>query len=355
LASFQWEDTKYDASLFCRVAANADTNKMNIQNLSLIFTPAIFHDHNQAQTPGEWFSDCVLEDLILNYEKLFSTVDPAALNNTVAVEDQRRLMEHENARKFATAPARGYGKESSLGGSTMQGGPSLPPSGKTQPPPAPSQQAAPPPPPPSNFTQPPQLPTIPKNSPFMENANMRTTDTQSESNRFAEAIATANALHSQRNSPVPSMTNLGGSEQKTPPTRPTIHTKLSTSSLSSPQPFQFKPLPAAASPVRTSSRASLMQVPPQQLQQVRSAPSTPAAAFEYEPMGPGPSDTLNDSYHSPLGSWLDEEVEEPKEESKEKRISFNAIKRTMSLRKSTVLKSSEPPSAKRSDSLPMDN
>ncbi|KAG2179647.1 hypothetical protein INT44_006495 [Umbelopsis vinacea] len=324
-----------------RVAANADTNKMNIQNLSLIFTPAIFHDHNQAQNPGEWFADCVLEDLIVNYEKLFSTVDPAALNNTVAVEDQRRLMEHEKARKFATAPARGYGKESSLG--TMQGSPSLPSSGKTQPPP----------PQPSN--QPPLLPTIPKNSPFMENTTLRTADTQGESNRFAEAIATANALHSQRSSPVPTMTHLGSGESKTPPTRPTIHTKLSSSSLSSPQPLQFKPLPAAASPVRTSSRASLMQLPPQQLQQVRSAPSTPAAAFEYEPKRAGPSDTLNDSYHSPLGSWLDDEVDEPKEESKERRISFNAIKRTMSLRKSSVLKSSEPSTVKRLDSLPMDD
>lgn len=358
------------ASLLYRVAANADTNKMNIQNLSLIFTPAIFHDHNQAQNPGEWFSDCVLEDLIQNYEKLFSTVDPAALNNTVAVEDQRRLMEHDNARKFATAPARAYGKESSLGSSTMQGGPtlqgghtmqggpnmqggpSLPPSGKAQPPPPPNQQV----PTPSNFNQPPQLPNIPKNSPFMEAANLRNTEAQSESNRFADAIATANTLHSQRNSPVPSLTSLGGNEQKTPPTRPTIHTKLSNSSLSSPQPLQFKPLPAAASPVRTSSRASLMQLPPQQqLQQVRSAPTTPAAASEYQTSGAVPSDVLNDSYQSPLGSWLDDEVEEPKEESKEKRISFNAIKRTMSLRKSTVPKSSEPPSVKRMDSLPMDN
>lgn len=49
---------------------------MSIQNLSLIFTPAIFQDHNQAQrSPGEWCKDCVLEDLIENCESLFANKD----------------------------------------------------------------------------------------------------------------------------------------------------------------------------------------------------------------------------------------------------------------------------------------
>lgn len=49
---------------------------MNIQNLSLIFTPAIFQDHNQAQrSPGEWCKDCVLEDLVENCESLFANKD----------------------------------------------------------------------------------------------------------------------------------------------------------------------------------------------------------------------------------------------------------------------------------------
>ncbi|KAG2224373.1 hypothetical protein INT45_006773, partial [Circinella minor] len=53
-----------------------EKNKMTIKNLSLMFTPAIFQDHNQAQrSPGEWYSDCVLEDLIVNCETLFADKD----------------------------------------------------------------------------------------------------------------------------------------------------------------------------------------------------------------------------------------------------------------------------------------
>ncbi|KAI9260653.1 hypothetical protein BDA99DRAFT_512774 [Phascolomyces articulosus] len=53
-----------------------EKNKMTIKNLSLMFTPAIFQDHNQAQrSPGEWYSDCVLEDLIVNCETLFANKD----------------------------------------------------------------------------------------------------------------------------------------------------------------------------------------------------------------------------------------------------------------------------------------
>lgn len=42
-----------------------------MKNLSVIFTPALFHDHNQAENNGEWYSDKVLEDLILQHETLF--------------------------------------------------------------------------------------------------------------------------------------------------------------------------------------------------------------------------------------------------------------------------------------------
>ncbi|KAL0077097.1 hypothetical protein J3Q64DRAFT_1745813 [Phycomyces blakesleeanus] len=59
-----------------RLTKSVDKNKMSINNLSLIFTPAIFQDHNQAQrSPGDWFSDCVLEDLIQNHESLFGNKD----------------------------------------------------------------------------------------------------------------------------------------------------------------------------------------------------------------------------------------------------------------------------------------
>lgn len=44
---------------------------MTIKNLSVIFTPALFHDHNQVENAGEWYSDIVLQDLIQQHETLF--------------------------------------------------------------------------------------------------------------------------------------------------------------------------------------------------------------------------------------------------------------------------------------------
>ncbi|RUS14635.1 hypothetical protein BC937DRAFT_93523 [Endogone sp. FLAS-F59071] len=52
------------------VSAHADHNKMSLQNLSLIFTPAIFHDHNQDK-PGEWHADRVLDDLVYYRNNVF--------------------------------------------------------------------------------------------------------------------------------------------------------------------------------------------------------------------------------------------------------------------------------------------
>ncbi|CAO3593128.1 unnamed protein product [Absidia cylindrospora] len=57
------------------VNANSQTNKMNLQNLSVIFTPAIFHDFNQAEHPGEWHADTVFEDLITYYDALFANAE----------------------------------------------------------------------------------------------------------------------------------------------------------------------------------------------------------------------------------------------------------------------------------------
>lgn len=49
---------------------------MTISNLSVMFTPAIFQDHNHAQrSPGDWYSDCVLQDLIENCDTLFADKD----------------------------------------------------------------------------------------------------------------------------------------------------------------------------------------------------------------------------------------------------------------------------------------
>jgi hypothetical protein len=48
---------------------------MTIKNLSVVFTPALFHDHNQAENNGEWYSDKVLEDLIRYHKTLFSDIE----------------------------------------------------------------------------------------------------------------------------------------------------------------------------------------------------------------------------------------------------------------------------------------
>ncbi|KAI8378026.1 uncharacterized protein BYT42DRAFT_365062 [Radiomyces spectabilis] len=59
-----------------KLEAHLEKNKMTMKNLSLIFTPAIFQDHNRTQrSPGEWYADCVLEDLLVNYETLFTGQD----------------------------------------------------------------------------------------------------------------------------------------------------------------------------------------------------------------------------------------------------------------------------------------
>ncbi|KAL4214914.1 RhoGAP-domain-containing protein [Rhizopus microsporus] len=67
------------------VNSNNHINKMNIQNLSLIFTPVIFHDFNQADetTAGDWSPEDLFEDLILYHEVLFP----------VAEENARKLNE----------------------------------------------------------------------------------------------------------------------------------------------------------------------------------------------------------------------------------------------------------------------
>ncbi|CEG71157.1 hypothetical protein RMATCC62417_06940 [Rhizopus microsporus] len=66
-----------------RIQSRVEKNKMTISNLTLIFTPAIFQDLNHAQSsPGEWAKDCVLEDLILNYNDIFANKD---LHNNSAI------------------------------------------------------------------------------------------------------------------------------------------------------------------------------------------------------------------------------------------------------------------------------
>ncbi|CAO3629790.1 unnamed protein product [Cunninghamella blakesleeana] len=61
-----------------------EKNKMTINNLSLIFTPAIFHDHNQPQA---WVKDCVLEDLLTNVNTLFADKDLRSASAITGVID----------------------------------------------------------------------------------------------------------------------------------------------------------------------------------------------------------------------------------------------------------------------------
>ncbi|KAI8375225.1 hypothetical protein BD560DRAFT_393091 [Blakeslea trispora] len=65
-----------------KLQSSVEKNKMTINNLTLIFTPAIFQDLNHAQSPGEWAKDCVLEDLIINADDIFANKD---LHNNSAI------------------------------------------------------------------------------------------------------------------------------------------------------------------------------------------------------------------------------------------------------------------------------
>ncbi|KAG1151006.1 hypothetical protein G6F38_001630 [Rhizopus arrhizus] len=53
-----------------KVEARSDINKMNIKNLSLMFAPAIFHDHTQADNTRDWYALKILQDLVQNYQTL---------------------------------------------------------------------------------------------------------------------------------------------------------------------------------------------------------------------------------------------------------------------------------------------
>ncbi|KAF7722543.1 hypothetical protein EC973_002967 [Apophysomyces ossiformis] len=80
-------------SNLAKVNAKAEVNKMNIQNLSVIFTPAIFHDHNKADNAGEWYSDKVLEDLILHHKELFANIPDMVHNSDTDMADPLSLSE----------------------------------------------------------------------------------------------------------------------------------------------------------------------------------------------------------------------------------------------------------------------
>ncbi|GAA5804389.1 hypothetical protein HPULCUR_009878 [Helicostylum pulchrum] len=69
-----------------KVKDHSHINKMTIKNLSVIFTPALFHDHNQAENVGEWYCDRVLEDLICQYQVIFINAE----NQNRILQEQRK-------------------------------------------------------------------------------------------------------------------------------------------------------------------------------------------------------------------------------------------------------------------------
>ncbi|KAG2180105.1 hypothetical protein INT43_003893, partial [Umbelopsis isabellina] len=84
------------------ISSQSDINKMGIQNLIVIFTPAIFQDHNKGGAPGEWGNDCVLEDLIQNHETLFANKD---LRSQTAITGGIELSDERNIKNYARRPS----------------------------------------------------------------------------------------------------------------------------------------------------------------------------------------------------------------------------------------------------------
>ncbi|KAG2219113.1 hypothetical protein INT45_009780 [Circinella minor] len=80
-----------------RVTNHSESNKMNVQNLALIFTPAIFHDHNNAENPGEWCNDKVFSDLITHHHTLFASVEACVTEKS---EQQQPRKQSINAGHF---------------------------------------------------------------------------------------------------------------------------------------------------------------------------------------------------------------------------------------------------------------
>ncbi|KAI8577153.1 hypothetical protein K450DRAFT_302122 [Umbelopsis ramanniana AG] len=102
LESPNYDTLKVLIQHLANVSSQAEINKMNIQNLSVMFTPAIFQDHNKGSLPGEWGSDCVLEDLIQNHETLFANKD---LRSQTAITGGIELSDERNIKNYARRPS----------------------------------------------------------------------------------------------------------------------------------------------------------------------------------------------------------------------------------------------------------
>ncbi|KAI7881960.1 RhoGAP-domain-containing protein [Lichtheimia hyalospora FSU 10163] len=84
------------------VNKHSNVNKMNIQNLSVVFTPAIFHDHNNSGVPGEWHTDCVFEDMLLYHEPLFHNAEIESQNNSAANITANRAVQSPSSQAAQT-------------------------------------------------------------------------------------------------------------------------------------------------------------------------------------------------------------------------------------------------------------
>ncbi|KAI8382980.1 Rho GTPase activation protein [Blakeslea trispora] len=84
-----------------KVQDKSHINKMTLKNLSVIFTPALFHDHNQAENAGEWYSDKVLEDLVLRHDMLFagaqSQIEKLEIPTTTAAQEAEKQLLNDSA------------------------------------------------------------------------------------------------------------------------------------------------------------------------------------------------------------------------------------------------------------------
>ncbi|KAI8074342.1 uncharacterized protein B0P05DRAFT_512943 [Gilbertella persicaria] len=103
-------------SHLAKVQNSSHLNKMNLKNLSVIFTPAIFHDHNQAENAGEWYSDKVLEDLILQHETLFVDAENQikTLQQQQQQQQQPRSTSDSSASSVISFTMSGIGRKPSI-------------------------------------------------------------------------------------------------------------------------------------------------------------------------------------------------------------------------------------------------
>ncbi|KAI8085113.1 uncharacterized protein BX664DRAFT_338547 [Halteromyces radiatus] len=237
-----------------KVNAHSDTNKMNIQNLSYMFTPAIFHDHNQAEHPGEWRSDLMFEDLILHHDAVF-----APISRQQPISSPPTPLAHGDSSDF----------KDSLTGSDQASGPNVPIksatnniSASTQQGPPTINKPSPPPPSTSTTTHP------PSSSSMTITTTTTTTTTIPPSNLTTAQIPMAKTQSFTLPIPSAGGTSLAATIESIglTKTHSTPSTPTTTESAQKQQPDLLDSASAPSSlPMSTSSSASTEQSKPQGL------------------------------------------------------------------------------------------